>query len=198
LGAVPQPSRRPGAARAPGGQARRAHGRRRRRPRAARERVDIGPRRDAPTRCRQVAPDRGGSFTTGASSGRCVLIAARAGRRRGVTRGCATRALLGRTNAGLAPCLTRSSSLRRPMVVGRPPDTLPDRGRSARRGSERSARRSSSRARRSCSDSAPRASAPQHRRTPQGWSTFNRRHRPTIRPALTLLGVCPPMHRSGR
>src|SRR3954452_1104890 len=28
-------------------------------------------------------PDRGGSFTTGASSGRCVLIAARAGRRRG-------------------------------------------------------------------------------------------------------------------
>jgi hypothetical protein len=40
LGADPQPSRSPGAARVPGSQARRAHGRRRRRPRAPRERVD--------------------------------------------------------------------------------------------------------------------------------------------------------------
>jgi hypothetical protein len=114
------------------------------RPKCAGEGHDDGPGQvDAIVHRGVCASDR-----KSASSGRCVLIAARAGRRRGVTRGCATRALLGPTNAGLAPCLTRSSSLRRPMVVGRPPYTLPDRGRSAGRGSERSARRSSSRARR--------------------------------------------------
>ena len=58
LGAVPQPSRRPRAARAPGSQARRAHSRRGRRPGAPRERV---------------APSRGGPDGSGCRGVRRVL-----------------------------------------------------------------------------------------------------------------------------